>query len=549
MFSNRLKRSLFVHTMDTTSSSFALSNILTSDSILRLEDYPITCRASDGYVNLSEECEAGGKLLGHWKSNRKTGAFLQALSASIGIPINELVVYEPGSNDERATWGHPQVAIHIAQWISPEFDVKVSKWIWELAATGKVSLADERSIKELDKAWKEQIELLEGKLQEKDAILEKASKDLEKTEAKLAKTSHDLAHTKQLHDRLLRKKTRHQFKKGHCVYIISHSKDPGIKCGYTEDFTHRLTGYHSSVSTPHDVHGIFYCSESDAKFLEKSIHTMFRDQLVSGKKEWFKPDLTLKEFEAGIRAILKLLRLDFTEEDLTEYNKPAVHFFDIPLHEPEKEPEEEYVKMKAYVRVPADKKETHKKCSKCLYLKPKAHFDADSTRPDKLSTYCKPCLAEKRKKTKENAPVLDPESSRQCKDCGETKMVKDFNKSTSYKDGYFPQCKECLEQSQVEREVLGQVVEPGEFKTCTACKENKTIENFTKDLRKKDGLAQYCKPCLADRRKNSSNIEHTSPGTTKECRVCKKSLPIDSFWAKKASKDGKNNKCKECHKK
>lgn len=48
----------------------------------------------------------------------------------MGIPANDLIVYQPGSNGERATWGHPQAAINIAKWISPEFDVKVSKWIF-----------------------------------------------------------------------------------------------------------------------------------------------------------------------------------------------------------------------------------------------------------------------------------------------------------------------------------------------------------------------------------------------------------------------------------
>ena len=44
---------------------------------------------------------------------------------------------------------HPQVAINIAQWISPDFDVKVSAWIYELVLTGKVELGKEKSNDEL----------------------------------------------------------------------------------------------------------------------------------------------------------------------------------------------------------------------------------------------------------------------------------------------------------------------------------------------------------------------------------------------------------------
>jgi hypothetical protein len=46
--------------------------------------------------------------------------------------------------------GHPQVAINIAQWISPEFDVMVSKWIFELFLTGSLDLNKEKTSKELD---------------------------------------------------------------------------------------------------------------------------------------------------------------------------------------------------------------------------------------------------------------------------------------------------------------------------------------------------------------------------------------------------------------
>ena len=59
---------------------------------------------------------------------KKSSAFLKVLSSSRGIPLDELIKYNSGSNEERANWGHPQVAINVAQWVSPEFDVKVSKY-------------------------------------------------------------------------------------------------------------------------------------------------------------------------------------------------------------------------------------------------------------------------------------------------------------------------------------------------------------------------------------------------------------------------------------
>jgi len=94
---------------------------------LVINNISITARKEDGYINLTALCQAGEKVFSNWQKNKKTDAFLEVLSSSLRIRRDELVKYETGSNENRATWGHPQVAINIAQWISPEFDVQVSK--------------------------------------------------------------------------------------------------------------------------------------------------------------------------------------------------------------------------------------------------------------------------------------------------------------------------------------------------------------------------------------------------------------------------------------
>ena len=99
---------------------------------LVLNNIEVTTRQEDGYINLTALCKAGNKEFNAWFKNKKTEAFLQVLSSTLRIPVDELVKYETGSNENRAIWGHPQIAINIAQWISQEFDVQVSKWIFEL---------------------------------------------------------------------------------------------------------------------------------------------------------------------------------------------------------------------------------------------------------------------------------------------------------------------------------------------------------------------------------------------------------------------------------
>jgi KilA-N domain len=93
----------------------------------------------DKYVCLTDMAIASGKLLGHWRELKGTTAYLEALSAGIGITIPVLLEVSDGN----PTWGHPKLAIRFAQWCSPEFAVQVDFWIDELMTVGTVSIAPE----------------------------------------------------------------------------------------------------------------------------------------------------------------------------------------------------------------------------------------------------------------------------------------------------------------------------------------------------------------------------------------------------------------------
>jgi hypothetical protein len=89
-------------------------------------------RKEDGYVNATQLCRAGKKLFGDWRRLKETNAFLEVLSGSMGICIDQIVqIMSTGSNDNRGTWVHPQVAVNLGQWLSPQFAVKVSQWVWQ----------------------------------------------------------------------------------------------------------------------------------------------------------------------------------------------------------------------------------------------------------------------------------------------------------------------------------------------------------------------------------------------------------------------------------
>lgn len=89
-------------------------------------------RAGDGYINATAMCKAAGRLWGHYQENVTTKKFFAALAADIGIPISILVQSIKGGHpDQQGTYVHPQVALHLAQWLSPEFAVKVTEWLYD----------------------------------------------------------------------------------------------------------------------------------------------------------------------------------------------------------------------------------------------------------------------------------------------------------------------------------------------------------------------------------------------------------------------------------
>ena len=188
------------------------------------DGYQIENRESDGYINVTNLCKAGGKQFKHWKSLNKTFDFLEVLSSTVGIPTVELLNQTQGGNGERHTWVHPQVAINIAQWISPQFDVKVSSWVYEIMMTGKIDITNTKSYKELleeNKGHKIQIQKLNNKY--------------------------------------VKQQSRVQYKESNVIYILTTKllkKERRYILGKATNLTNRLSTYNKS-----DEHDVVYYQE------------------------------------------------------------------------------------------------------------------------------------------------------------------------------------------------------------------------------------------------------------------------------------------------
>lgn len=96
-------------------------------------------RREDGYLSLNQMCGANGKLVADFLRLKSTKAYIAELSASMGIPIDDIVESKEGAM--YGTWGHPFLALRCAQWISPKFAVWCDAHIFNLMETGQTSLA------------------------------------------------------------------------------------------------------------------------------------------------------------------------------------------------------------------------------------------------------------------------------------------------------------------------------------------------------------------------------------------------------------------------
>ena len=96
----------------------------------KVENTLIHQRALDGYVNATAMCKAVGKQFSAYSRLKGTQDFLKELSAATGIPVAQLIhTVVGGIPDLQGTWVHPDVAIHLGQWLSPKFAVAVAGWV------------------------------------------------------------------------------------------------------------------------------------------------------------------------------------------------------------------------------------------------------------------------------------------------------------------------------------------------------------------------------------------------------------------------------------
>ena len=234
---------------------------------LKLKDnYQLEYRETDGYIDVNDLCKAGGKEFRAWNRLNKTKRFLEVLSATVLISTVDLLKQEQGGNGERHTWSHPQVAVNIAQWISPEFDVLVSKWVYEIMLTGKVDIRDNKTTQELDKI---------------------------NIENKLPKNKLKLTQTKDL-----KKQPREKYDGKYFVYLATtdyKAAQGHYKCGKSINLQSRMSVYNTT-----DKHNVIYyvcCKDKKSMdILESLVHLKLDNCRIEPNREWFKSEEDAEDF-------------------------------------------------------------------------------------------------------------------------------------------------------------------------------------------------------------------------------------------------------------
>jgi hypothetical protein len=127
----------------------------------QIQKFDITIFEVQGQqVNLTKMARYFGKEVKDWTRLEQSKNFVSAMS--LIYPEEQIMSIRKGGNGEQGTFGNRQIALKLAQWISPEFEVFCIQKLDELFQTGTTELKKQSPLELLKFAVAE----LEAKEQE-----------------------------------------------------------------------------------------------------------------------------------------------------------------------------------------------------------------------------------------------------------------------------------------------------------------------------------------------------------------------------------------------
>lgn len=111
--------------------------------VFEYNEVQIPLRKKDGYVSLTALAKATKKKVNNYLQNKTTSEYLQALSTSEQIPIENLInIVQGGMAQNQGTYAHHLVALDFAYWANKNFAVWMNKTIEKWLNSHSLDVAD-----------------------------------------------------------------------------------------------------------------------------------------------------------------------------------------------------------------------------------------------------------------------------------------------------------------------------------------------------------------------------------------------------------------------
>lgn len=260
--------------MDSTTKAF---------STLVWNGMTIQARRSDGFVNATELCRAGGKRFRDWYKTATAQELIEELSEQLQckttiVPLlpPEIVEVNRGNSSGkcRGSWVHPDLAVHVAMWVCKKFAFQVSRWVREIMTTGSAT-AESKTHEQLLALQEENKKYKEENFQ-KTLLLKEKDEQLNRLHI--------------LHIDLLSYKKN--ILKQESIYIVSsenYARQGIYKVGRTAQSMANRSSQHNNTHVGGDkIKVLKEFKVSNSVTLERSIHAKLRGLVMHGEKEFLK---------------------------------------------------------------------------------------------------------------------------------------------------------------------------------------------------------------------------------------------------------------------
>ena len=275
----------------------------------------------DGMINATLLCKTGKTRFSKYIKNKQTQEFLNLLSSNEKLSMDKLFFIQKGRLIQ-GTWIHRKVALHLAQWIYPNFSIKVINWVDELLVTGKVELSKESDPKEIEMYYQQ-------KLREKEKVIMRLTSENKEREEKTLKIYKQLEEEKEKSQEaenkfkmLLYKRSYHKFKKGPVFYIISDldASTKKYKVGIDHiDINIRLQQHRTSIPS---LRLDFLVYTDKNSIIEQGMLTKFDGCRKNHLNHEWIMEVELDDLVTSVKFIISYFHLNATyENDIESYNK------------------------------------------------------------------------------------------------------------------------------------------------------------------------------------------------------------------------------------